>query len=106
MMSVLSDNEFRALHGEPGTAVAISMTGTSAATAAALAAGQVYMLTSPSPLHLVLGATPTATTSDTYIPANVPFYFVPRTAVKAAVIKFAGADDATVTITPLNGYLV
>ena len=106
MTSVQSDNEFRALHGEPGTAVTISMTDASAATAAALTAGQMYMLTSPSALHLVLGATPTATANDTYWPANVPFYFVPRTAVKAAVIKYTGADDATVTITPLNGYLV
>ena len=105
-MSYLTENEFRSLHGEPGTALTVAVGESSAATAAALTAGQMYMLTCSSALHMAIGATPTATSSDTYIPANVPFYFVLRSDAKVAAIKFSGADDATATITPLTGYLV
>ena len=105
-MSTLSENEFRSLHGHPGTAVTVSMTGTSAATASALTAGQMYEITCSSGFHYELGASPTATTSSKYWPPKLVKYMVLNSDLKVAFIKATGEDDATVWVTPLTGHRV
>jgi hypothetical protein len=108
MPSIQSDNEFRALHGHPGTPVVIDMSGTTAQSAA-LTVGTIYIMTSASALHFEMGSTdPTAVVATSaYWPAGVPFYFVPMvTGEKVAVIKHTGEADEKVYITPMTGYRV
>ena len=104
-MGPLTEATIRSKAGNPGTAVLVSMNGTSAATTAALTDGQLYVITCPQPYHYVSAATPTATTNSSWWPANVPNY-VTGAGVKLAFIKPSGGTDATVYITPLYGYRV
>lgn len=104
MASKLTESEFRALHGHPGTDMTVSMSDTSAASATAIAAGVVHCVISTSAFHYELAASPTATTSSRYWPAKTPLYLTLNSALKIAVIKASGEDNATVWITPLTGY--
>lgn len=104
-MSTLNENQERAKCGEPGTAVLVAMSGISAQTAAALTDGQLYVITCASAYHYAAGADPTATTNSPMWPANVPNY-ITGTGKKYAFINVTEQADATVFITPLNGYRV
>jgi hypothetical protein len=91
------------LIGEPGTPVEISFDG-SVATASALEAGLVYMFQSDQDCHIVFGETPTATTANVRLVANMPYYFTPSAALKVAAIKGSSASAGTLQITKLTRY--
>lgn len=100
-MSLRSEIEFRAMHGEPGTASVVSVTDSSAATAS-LVPGKAYVITSAIAFHISVGADPTATTSDTFWPAGIPYYIVMNVDNKIAFVKASGEDDGSVFVTPLG----
>ena len=92
----------RKLIGQPGTPITIAFDG-SVASASALEAGKVYIFQANQVCHIAFAASPTATTANMPLAANVPYYLTPLTAVKVAAIK--GGDDAgTLWITPLTEY--
>jgi hypothetical protein len=58
----------------------------------------VVMLCATSDCHVVFGTTPTATASDTFLPAKIPVTFACLSTDQVSVIQDAGAG--TLYITP------
>lgn len=101
MTSVLTDTHLRAMHGQPGTAVTVSFTDTSAATASALTQGVTYLVQANQDCHILVAASPTATTSHTPIFAGIPYLFTMADAsMKMAAIR--NEVNGTLFITPLS----
>lgn len=75
-----------------GTTQAVAFTGTAAASANAFGA-QTYRVrvVADTACHIVFGASPTATTSDPFLPANWPEYFTVTPGQKISGVR-AGTD--------------
>lgn len=57
----------------------------------------VLRIASTAALHYAVGASPTATSSDAYLPANTVEYIAVRPGQKIAVIQDSSSGNATVT---------
>jgi len=102
-MSRQTDRQLQRIHGQPGTAIAVSVNGTSAQSSA-LTARVTYMLCATEDCHILFGSNPTATTSSTFLPAGVPWPVTildDGTTYKVAAIQKDTAG--TLTITPMSG---
>jgi hypothetical protein len=81
----------RAIVGEPGDADTLSVTDTSTPTDDPLSVG-MYEVVSDVACHLAFGATPTASATTMYLPANFIYPFTLHAAVKMAVIRHGSVD--------------
>lgn len=97
MSNTVTENEFRNMHGWPGTCVVWAATAASAQSAA-LTAGKTYWFSCPIAVHIACGANPTAVVATSfYVAAGVMFPItVPAAGGKVAVIKHVAADDDSV----------
>lgn len=93
---------FGSISGEPGTVVVVAIASTSTASAAALTAGTVYRCTATAACHITFGATPTASTSSMYVPADETFYLRMTNAYKVATIR--ASSDGNLYLTPMTPY--
>jgi len=83
----------------PGTTQVVTVSGTSARITNALG-GQTYQVrvVSTTACHVLVGdGNITATTSDAYLPANIPEYFTCSPGQKVAFIQNAAGGSAYVT---------
>jgi hypothetical protein len=101
-MSENSDRSLLNRIGHPGVAEVVAVSGTTAATAAALTEGATYLITAALAFHFAAAAA--ATTNSTYWPANVPLYITMNSAVTLAFIAASGATPGNLFVTKLNGY--
>ncbi len=76
--------------------VTLALTATSAQTAALTAV--LVRVVATVACHLAIGANPTATTSNLYLPANLPEYFLIDSGQKIAAVKTTGAADGQLFI--------
>ncbi len=104
MAAISADEVLRTIYGEPGTAIAVAYTATSAASTNPLETGVIYCLTATSDCHIVFAASPTATTSHMVLLAGRDKFITMTNAYRVAAIR--AADDGTLTATPMQGYLV
>lgn len=105
MPSQISDEEFRNLHGWPGTCVVVDVEATTNASVA-LTAGKTYWASCPIGVHLEFGTTPEAVVATSfYLAPGVLFPFtVPNVGGKVAVIKHdTGDDDDVLYLLPDTG---
>lgn len=79
----------------PGATVVVAYTDT-AAVSAALAAHCVRVIATTA-CFLKFGATPVATTSDMYLPADVPEYFFISSGSKISAIRSATSGNLYIT---------
>ena len=91
----------RAMLGQPGTPIEVTVTSASAQSVA-LAKATMYIFQSDIVCHVLFGTNPTATTSSFRMAANVPYYFTAQAASKVAAIR-GGTDDGTLQMTPMTG---
>lgn len=83
---------------KPGVVQTVSISGTSAAISTATAkATKVIRVVSTTNCHYKLGSSPTATTSDSYLPAGVIEYLAVIGGQKIAFIQNAASGTAYVT---------
>lgn len=80
----------------PGTVQKVTVSGTSAATSNAVTSSIVRLL-STTDCHIKFGVTPTATTNDTLLLANIPEYFAINNGEKVAAIQNAAGGTLYVT---------
>ena len=73
----------------PGTPVLVSIGATSAVSATV--GSSVIRLVSTVACYVAIGASPTATSSSMYLPANMPEYFVVDPTDQVAVLEVSGA---------------
>ena len=78
--------------------IILTVTGSSAQTAALTAV--LVRLVSTVACHVAVGVNPTATTSNMYLPANAPEYFLIDSGQKIAAIKATGASDGQLFVSP------
>ena len=84
-----------------GTTQTVSVSSSSAANSTAFAAGTtVVRLVSTTDCHIIFAASPTATTSTAYLPANQVEYFKSAAGQKVAAIR-ANADG-TLYVTEMS----
>jgi hypothetical protein len=84
----------------PGTSQKVSYTDSSAASSNAFAAGtSIVRVVSTTACFIKFAASPTAATTDTFLPANTPEYFgVPEgQSYKVAAIRLTESGDLYVT---------
>lgn len=82
----------------PVTTQVVAFTGTSAASSNAFGAGiNVVRLVASSACHIKFDGSPTATTSDVYLPADWPEYFVVTQGQKVAAIQASAGGNLIVT---------
>lgn len=82
----------------PSTVQTVSISGTSAATSNAVGSEtRVIRIIATTACHYIIGASPTATTSDTYLPANTFEYIKINPGEKIAFIQNAASGTAYVT---------
>jgi len=74
-----------------GTVATVSVSSSSAQSAAHAATTNVVRLVSTTDCHVAFGSSPTATTSSMYLPANQVEYFLVAASEKVAAIR-ANAD--------------
>lgn len=82
----------------PATAIVVAVTNASVQSAAMAAGVSLVRVVSTVVAHIKIGANPTAATTDTYLPAGVPEYFMVDEGDKIAVIRSSG--DGSLFITP------
>lgn len=83
---------------KPGATQVVAYTGTAGTITNATAAGiQVIRVVLTTAGHIAIGTSPTATTSDIYMPANVPEYFVVPATVKVSAIQVSSGGNLHVT---------
>ena len=83
---------------QPATTQKVDYTGTSAATSNAVATGiHLVRVVSTTDCHVAIGGTPTATTSDLYLPAYTVEYFIVNEGQKLAAIRAASSGSLYVT---------
>lgn len=80
--------------------VALAVTGASAQTAALTAV--LVRVVATVACHIAVGANPTATTSNLYLPVGTPEYFLIDSGQKIAAIKAASAADGQLFISPAS----
>ena len=97
-----SQGEFEPIQALPlGTTQTVSVTSSSAANSSAFAAGTtVVRVVSTTDCHIIFAASPTATTSTAYLPANQVEYFKALAGQKVAAIR-ANADG-TLYVTEMS----
>ncbi len=103
-MSVLNDNLIRTIYGEPGTAIAVAYTDSSAASTNPLTVGTTYCLTATTDCHIVFATSPTATTSHMVLKAGFDKFVTMSNAYRIAAIR--ASESGTLTATPMIGYRV
>lgn len=82
----------------PGTTQTITTSGSSAAISTAFATGTtVVRIVATEDVNIKFGSTPTATTSDPFIPANQVEYFKVTAGEKVAAIQNSAAGTCYVT---------
>jgi hypothetical protein len=85
-----------------GTNQVVTVTSTSAANSTAFATGtNTIRVVATTSCHLAFGASPTATTSSTRLPANVPEYIVVAPGQKVAAIRTT--TSGTLHVTEVSG---
>lgn len=83
---------------KPGATQVASYTGTAGVITNPVAAGvQIVRVTLTTAGHIAIGTAPTATTSDIYMPANVPEYFVVPPLCKVSAIQVSSGGNLHVT---------
>ena len=80
--------------GRPGTVEVVAYTGTHGVMATAIEA-QTYAVrvVCTTASHIKFGAAPTATTSDIYMPAGVPEYFVVTPGQKISAVQVSAGGN-------------
>lgn len=82
----------------PGTTQTITTSGSSAATSTAFATGStIARIVATEDCHLAFATSPTATTSDTFLPAKQVEYFKITAGEKVAAIQSSTAGTVYVT---------
>lgn len=82
----------------PSTHQTVSYTGTAGAISNATGSHtNVIRVVLTSAGYIAIGAAPTATTSDIYMPANVPEYFVVSPGVKVSAVQASAGGALHVT---------
>jgi hypothetical protein len=84
----------------PAADVVLAVTGTSAQTAPLTAV--LVRLVATVACHISVGSNPTATTSNLYLPAGTPEYFLIDSGQKIAAVKATGAADGQLFISPAS----
>lgn len=85
-------------HGRPGTTQKVAYTGTAGTISTAVGSQtRIVRLVVTSNAYVAFGASPTATTSDMYMPANVPEYFTMSPGDKVSAIQDAAGGSLIVT---------
>ena len=84
--------------GRPGTTQTLAVGSASVATASAVGASLVRLVSTVN-CYLAVGSAPVATSAGMYLPANVPEYFVLNLADLVAVLQVSSAG--TLFITPM-----
>lgn len=74
----------------------VSISGSSAQSAAFGANTNIIRVVSTTNCHIAFGANPTATTNDSYLPANVVEYFIVTPGQKIAFIQNSGSGSGYV----------
>lgn len=104
MAAISADEVLRTKYGEPGTAVVVAYTDSSAASTNPLTVGTMYCLTSTTDCHIVFATTPTATANHTVLLAGRDKFVTMSNAYRVAAIR--ASENGTLTATPMQGYLV
>ena len=87
---------------ELGTVQTISVTNSSAATSSAMASGsRVVRVVSTTDCHILFAASPTATTSSTYLPANQVEYFKVPVLGTSKLAAIRANADGTLYVTEM-----
>ena len=90
-MGNVNETLARAIVGMPSIFEVVAVGATSAASTSALSMGTSYLFTATAACHIVFAASPTATTSHTYLPANYPLVItMPSDGLKVATIRSSG----------------
>ena len=85
-------------HGRLGTTQVVAYTGTHGAITNPVGAGvRKVRVVCTSIAHIAIGAAPVATTSDAYMPANLPEYFTINPGEKVSAIQVAAGGNLHVT---------
>lgn len=83
---------------KPGTHQKVAYTGTAGVVSNATGAYiTVIRVVLTSAGHVAIGSDPTATTSDIYMPANVPEYFIVPPSSKVSAVQVSAGGDLHVT---------
>lgn len=83
---------------KPGATQVVAYTGTAGTIANPIGSGiQVIRVVATSAGYISIGTSPTATTSDIYMPANVPEYFYVPAGVKVSAIQASAGGNLHVT---------
>lgn len=83
---------------KPGVTQVVAYTGTAGTITNPIANGvQVIRVVLTTAGHIAIGASPTATTSDIYMPAGLPEYFVVPPSCKVSAIQVASGGNLHVT---------
>lgn len=83
---------------QPGTHQTVSYTGTHGViTNATNASTQVIRVVCTTAAYIAIGTAPVATTSDMYVPANVPEYFIVNGARKVSAVQVSSGGALHVT---------
>lgn len=80
-----------------GTAQKVSYTASSAVGSAFGTGTRIVRVYATTDCHIRFGTTPTAVTTDTFIPAGVPEYFAVNAGVKIAAVRNSASGDLYVT---------
>lgn len=83
---------------KPGTVQVVAYTGTSAASSNAFGTGtHLVRLVATTDCHIKFAGTPTATTSDMFLPAFTAEYFLAGEGEKVAAIQLSSGGNLNVT---------
>lgn len=86
-----------------GLTQAVTISGTSAATSTAFAdQTRIVVLDASGGCHVHFAGTPTATTADFHMVANVPYAFIVDPGQKVAVIQDSGAAGGTLWVSEVT----
>ena len=81
-----------------GTSQVVAYTGTAGTISNAVASGvYVIRVVVTTAAHIAIGTDPTATTSDVYMPADTPEYFVVSPGEKVSAIQVSSGGNLHVT---------
>jgi len=93
-MGNVNETLARSIVGLPEIFEVVAVGATSAASTSALSMGTSYLFTATAACHIVFAASPTATTSHTYLPANTPMIItMPSNGLKVAAIRNSGGGN-------------
>ena len=85
-------------HGRPGTTQKVAYTGVAGTISTAVGSQtRIVRVVVTSNAYISFGTAPTATTSDVYMPANVPEYFTIPPGDKVSAVQDAAGGNLIVT---------